>query len=413
MKIIFKILIIAIFFAGIIQAKETIEAGNEAFKRGDYSKAIEYYKLAIRNKPAFSEYVNLGHCYMQLEQWDNACSAYEKAIKLDADAVKAPLWHSLGRAFFENRKYEQAEDAFSKASLLEPANDENDIWIARCMIELEQWIQVQSILLGRLSREPDNTVTLELLAYVYNQQENHSGIISIYRELLKIEPQNISYRVTLAKMLMNQGQHKQAIDVLEFARRIDFNQDTEINHLLADLYLAENMSREAAQCYEAIIKKSDKPSADDYYRLGLAYFQIGDFISSQDTFKRMEQIYPEDFRAELYLGRIFAEMEQLNKAQAYYSSAIKKNPESLESLVALSELQIKNKLYSDAAMSLAKAIELGDKRPQVYCNYIFALMKENNTTKIKAAIKDALALYPSDEKIRLFLKQYIRDNVTE
>ncbi len=344
MKINYIFLIILICITGTVHAKDSIEAGNEAFKRGDYSKAAEYYKLAIKN---------------------------------------------------------------------EHTNDEIEIWIARCMIKLEQWIQAESILLGQLSREPNNTVNLELLAYVYNQQKNQFGLSSIYRELIKIEPQNISHRITLAKILINQGQNKQAINVLEFARRLDLSYDVEINRLLGDLYLAENMSREASQYYEKIITKKDNPSAEDYFRLGLAYFKTRDFISSLNTFKLMEQIYPEDFRANLYLGRVFSEMERFDEAIVHYSSAIKKNPESLECLEALSCLQIINKLYSNAAENLAKAIELGDNRPQSYYNYIFALIKENNQTEAKNAIKNALAEYPSDEKIILLLNQFIKTIVPD
>lgn len=344
MKTTFIILIIMVCITGTVHAKDSIEAGNEAFKKGDYSKAAEYYELAIKN---------------------------------------------------------------------EHANDKIEIWIARCMIELEQWIRAESILLGQLSREPNNTDNLELLAYVYNQQKNQFGLTSIYRELIKIEPQNISHRITLAKILMNQGQNKQAINILEFAGRLDSNNDIEINRLLGDLYLAENMSREAAQYYEKIITTKDNPSAEEYFRLGLAYFKTRDFISSLNTFKLMENKYPDDFRANLYPGRVFSELEQFDEAMAHYNSAVKKNPESLECLEALSYLQIKNKLYSNAAKNLAKAIELGDNRPQSYYNYIFALIKENNQTEIKNAIKNALAEYPSDEKIISLLNQFIKIIVSD
>ena len=386
-----------------------MEAGNEALKRGDFSNAIEYYKQAIKNEPAFSEYVNLGHCYAQLEQWGDASSAYEEAIKLKPEAINTQLYCSLGRAYFENKKYEQAKEVFAKAFSLEPANSEIELWIARCLIELKQWIESESILLGRFIREPDDTVTLELLAYVYNQHGNISGIITIYRKLVDIKPQNMAYRITLAKILKNDGQNKQAIDVLEFARKVDLDNNTEISRILGDLYLAENMPREAIRCYKAIMKNSDKYSADYYYRLGIAYFLIGDYVSSGDIFNAMRKSYPEDFRADLYLGSIFAEKKSFEQAMNCYRSAIVKNYKSIESYEALAELEIKNNLYSNAAGNLLKAIELGDNRSQVYYNYLFALVKEGDSDKIKAAFKTAFAEYPSSTSIRHLLNQYIKD----
>lgn len=408
-----KVLICWFCMAGPAGAKDNVELGNEAFGRGDYSKAVEYYRLAVDDEPTFAAYVNMGHCYMQLERWEQATSAYEQAIRINSEGVTGEILRALGRARFEGRQYNKAMDAYMAASSLEPGNGQYNIWIARCMIELEQWIQARSVLLAQLRSEPENTATLELLAYVYNQQNNWPGIIDIYRELLTIAPQRTSYRIALAKALTVQGQKQLAIDMLEFARRVDFSSSEEIDRLLADLYLAEEMPLEAAGCYARIVRILDKPSAEDYYRLGLAYFKTGDLISAEEAFSNMQQASPSDFKADLYLGHVIAEAGRLDEARAHYNSAVKKNPASVEALVALADLQIKNKSYTEAAGNLAKAIALGDNRPQVHYNYILALMNGNNEASVKAAIKTALAEHPSDEQLSRLLDRYVKQAVPE
>ncbi|HEC03928.1 MAG TPA: tetratricopeptide repeat protein [Phycisphaerales bacterium] len=402
-----------ICFSGAVSAKDNVELGNEAFGLGDYNKAIEYYRLAVDDRPTFAAYVNLGHCYMQLERWDDAASAYESAIQTKQDAVTADIWRSIGRARFEQHRYKEATNAFLKASELAPTDGKDDIWIARCMIELEQWIQAESVLLGQLRREPGDTVTLELLAYVFNQQGNWSGIIGVYRELLKIAPQRTAHRVALAKALMVQGRKQQAIDILEFARRVDVSSGEEIDRLLADLYLAEQMPQEAAGCYARLIAMLDSPSAEDFYRLGLAYFQTGDLTSAEDTFILMRQANPTDFKAELYLGHVVTEAGRLAEAQAHYAAAVEKNPTSAEALVALAGLQIKTNRHADAAENLAKAVALGDNRPQVHYNYILALMKGADGIRVGEALKAALAEHPSDEQLGRLLNRYVEQTVGE
>jgi len=400
-----------ICFSPAVSAKDNVELGNEAFGRGDYSKAIEYYRLAVDEKPTFAAYVNLGHCCMQFERWDEAASAYEAAIRIKQEAVTADIWRSLGRARFERHRYKQAIDAFLEASALAPLDSQDNIWIARCMIELEQWIQAESVLLGQLRSEPGNTVTLELLAYVFNQQGNWSGIIGVYRELLKIAPQRTAHRIALAKALMIQGQKQQAIDILEFARRVDVSSGEEIDRLLADLYLAEQMPQEAAGCYARLVTILDSPSAEDYYRLGLAYFQTEDLTSAKDAFIRMRQASPTDFKAELYLGHVATEARRLAEAQAHYSAAVERNPASVEGLVALAGLQMKSKHHADAAENLAKAIALGDNRPQVHYNYILALMNGGDEISVGEALKAALAEHPSDEQLGLLLNRHVEQAV--
>ena len=401
------ILIFWFYFAGFVSAKDSFELGNEAFGQGDYSKAVEYYRLSIEDKPTFAAYVNLGHCYMQLERWDDAASAYEEAIRTEPEAVTAEIWRSLGRARFEGQRYQRAIDAFLKASSLAPIDGQDDIWIVRCMIELEYWIQAESVLRGQLRRDPQDSATLELLAYVFNQQGNWSGIIEVYQELLKIAPQQITYRIALAKALTVQGQKQQAIDMLEFARRVDFSACEEIDRLLADLYLAEQMPQEAAGCYARLVTILDSPSSEDYYRLGLAYFQAGDFTSAEDAFIRMKQANPADFKADLYLGRVIAETGRLSEARAHFKAAVEKNPKSVEGLVALADLQMKTENHAAAAENLAKAIALGDNRPQVHYNYIIALM-HGDGPGTRPALKAALAEHPSDEQIKILLERYIK-----
>ena len=406
-----KILMCWICLAGSAWAKDNVELGNEAFGRGDYSKAVEYYKQAIEAKPTFAAYVNLGHCYMQLERWDDAASAYEEAIRTKPDDVTAEILRALGRARFESRQYNKAMDAYLKASSLETGKGRDDVWIARCMIELEEWIQAQSVLLGQLRREPRDTVTLELLAYVYNQQNDWPGIIGIYRELLDIAPERTAYRVALAKALTVQGQRQEAIDMLEFARRVDLGSDGEIDRLLADLYLAEEMPQEAAGCYARLIRTLDNPSGEDYYRLGLAYFQAGDLASAEAAFSHMRQVNPSDFKADLYLGHVVAEAGRFDEAEAHYRAALEKNPTSVECLVALADLQIKGKHPAEAAANLAQAIALGDTRPQVYYNYILALMDGKDEASVRAALKAALAEHPSDEQLNRLLDRHIKEVV--
>jgi len=413
MKTIMKILICWMCLAGPAWAKDNVELGNEAFGQGDYHQAVEYYRLAIQKTPTFAAYVNLGHCYMQLEQWDDAVSAYEEAIRIKPDEATAPIWRALGRAFYESRRYPRAIDAFVKASSLARDGGQDDIWIARCMIELEQWVQAESALLGQLRREPSNTATLELLAFVYNQQNNWPGIIGIYRQLLTIAPQRTAYRIALAKALMVQGQRPQAIDVLEFARRVDVGSGEEIDRLLADLYLAEEMPQEAAGCYARLIRMLDRPSAEDYYRLGLAYFQTGDLLSAEEAFRNMKQAVPNDFKADLYLGHVIAEARRFEEAQDHYSAAVEKNPTSVESMVALADLQIKRNQHAEAAVNLAKAIRLGDDRPQIYYNYILALMNGKDEPSIRAAFKAALAEHPTDEQLSRLLDRHIEQTVPE
>jgi tetratricopeptide (TPR) repeat protein len=400
------VLICLAVFSTSAWSKSYAQLGNAAFEEDKFREAIDHYQQALNIKPSFAVYVNLGHCYARLEQWADAAGAYQAAIELDAESVTADVWRFLGQARYNSDQFQRAMDAFFKAVSLEP-DHQGYVWIARCMIELEQWIQAQSVLLGRLGQNPHDTETLELLAFVVSQQGDWRGVIDVYRQLITAAPQRTKYRIALANALVANGQNRQAIDVLEFAWRVDRSSAEQINRLLADLYLAEDMPQEAAASYAKLIAALDEPSAEDYYRLGAAYFQSGELPSAEKAFQSMRQADPAGYKAELYLGHIAAERDSFERAQLQYQAAIGKNPTSAEGFLALANLQMKNQEYAGAAANFAEAFRLGDNRPQVHYNRIRALMRQHNNEQTEAALKTALAEHPSDEWLLRLLDRYV------
>jgi len=401
-------LILVVCLCNAARAQDHARLGSEAFGQGDWGEAVEHYTQALEAKPSFGLYVNLGHCYTRLERWAEAASAYEAAMKLDSESATGQIWRFLAQAQYNAGEFPEAMEAFFEAGLLK-ADGRDDIWIARCMIELEQWVQSRSVLLGHLRRNPTDTEALELLAYVIGQQGDWPGVIEVYRQLLIAVPGRTEYRVALANALAANGRDQQAIDTLEFARRVDRKLTERTNRLLADLYLAEAMPREAAACYARLIAISDKPSADDYYRLGITYFRTEELTSAESAFAKMLKAGSGDHRPEMYLGHIAAKRGDSEKARLHYSAAADKNPTAAEAFVALANLKMKNGQYNDAAAHFAKAIELGDNRAVVQYNHVLALIRQGDMAQTIAALKTAIAEHPSDKGLLRLLDQCVEN----
>lgn len=385
-------------------AADHARLGNAAFEDGRFQEAIGHYSQALRSKPSFALYVNLGHCHTRLEHWSDAAKAYQAAIELDSESATAQIWRLLGQAHYNGAQFSQAMRALLEAASLE-SDDQDNIWIARCMIELEQWLQARSVLLSHLQSNPADTAALDLLAYAITQQGDWPGVIHVYRQLLAVAPDRTEYRIALANALAANGDNKQAIDTLEFAWRVDRDPSERTNRLLADLYLAEEMPAEAAACYARLIVTSEKPSADDYYRLAIAYFQAGELTSAQSAFSNMQRADPADSKPDLYLGHVAAQRGDSAAARLHYGAATEKHPAGAEAFVALANLLMENEQYGDAAAQFAAAIALGDNRPLVHYNYVLALVRQGKFEQAQAALKAALAEHPSDQNLLGLLDQ--------
>lgn len=399
--------LISLCSAACVWSQDTAQLGNVAFEEGRYTDAVTHYKQALSNKPSFAVQINLGHAYMKLEQWADAAASYRAAIELDAASVTPEIWLFLGQAHYQSNQYNKALDAFRKATPSKPDRQAN-LWIARCLIELEQWLQAKLALLAHLGAYPKDVEALELLAHVSGQMDDWPGAVDTYRALLATAPDRTAYRIALANVLTILGQNREAIDALEIAWRTDSGATGKINRLLADLYLAEEMPHEAALCYARIIHHEEHPSADDYFRLGIAYFQGKEFVSAKDALHEMQRIAPSDFRADLYLGHIATEASQLEQARQHFQATLAKAPTAVEAILALAQLEMQQQHYEQAATHFAEAIRIGDERPQVHYNHVLALLRVPEATEqVETALKTALARHPSDVKLKQLLDRYV------
>ncbi len=91
--------------------------GFISFHRGDYDKAIGYYKEALDLMPNFPKALQgLGQVYMEKGEYDKAVDVFEKAVK---EAPGEPRLHlDLGKAYRNIHEYNKAYKTFKKAAAM-------------------------------------------------------------------------------------------------------------------------------------------------------------------------------------------------------------------------------------------------------------------------------------------------------
>lgn len=386
----------------IAWSKDNLRLGDAAFESGDFNKAIEHYREAIEHKESAALYTNLGHAHARLGQWEMAVEAYQSALKLQEDSPTSEVLRFLAQAQYMNNQFDRASVNFQKAYSLEPDKDDR-LWITRCFIQTNQPSRAENVVLDYLNSYPEDIEALELLSYIFQQNDKPNEAIRIHKELVKRHPAQMHLLLGLAKAQTTGKDYQGAIETLEFSLYVTDERNEEALRLLADLYINEGMYRNAAACYSRLISLAESASIEDYYRVGYAYFQTKEFSSAQEAFEKMRQIAPSDIRANLYLGRIAEQRAKADKAREYYLAAIRSSPSSLEPRLALGNLELENRFFGQAAEQIAKAIELGDRRVEIYYNYVLALMSESKYDKATVALKEAFRNYPLNEELNSLL----------
>lgn len=101
------------------QAEVYYRTGNDLLKKGNFLKAIESYKNAIRFNPTyFKAYCNIGVAYKNIGLYKEAEDVFRKALKLKP--YSAVIYNNLGNVYSNMNRLEEAKWFYKKALVIHP-----------------------------------------------------------------------------------------------------------------------------------------------------------------------------------------------------------------------------------------------------------------------------------------------------
>jgi len=112
--IVITILIATQLLAQGIRGK--VNAGNEAFKKGDYEQALTLYKDALLDDPLNEiALFNQADALYKLKKYDQAIENYQKVTGSKDLQLSARAYYNIGNALFQQNKLQQCIQAYKKS----------------------------------------------------------------------------------------------------------------------------------------------------------------------------------------------------------------------------------------------------------------------------------------------------------
>lgn len=125
-------MLLLVMVANPMQAQNSnIKKADAFYESMEYSKAIEFYKKALKKSKKNSDATaNIADCYRRTSNYSKAAYWYEKAIKLDED--NAALKYYYGEALMSNKEYDKAQWSFQEYARLEPNDSRATRYLEWC-----------------------------------------------------------------------------------------------------------------------------------------------------------------------------------------------------------------------------------------------------------------------------------------
>ena len=292
----------------------------------------------------------------------------------------------------------QAIEFYKKAYALDPKSPvigerlAEMYWKAQRVHDAE--VEAQAL----LKRNPNDAQTRRLLGHIYlrslgnpgeatGQSETVNRAVEQFREVVRLDPNDVESALWLARLYRLQNQHEKAEEVLRGILKNDAENEAGLEQL-TQLLLDQGKSSEAIALLEGVTAKSSSPTLLDL--LGDAYTQTKDLAKAEDAYRRaadlepsepshqrglgqtllaeekyqealkvyqrLSDLMPDDPDVYLRLGQIYRELHQMDKAEDALVKARQYSPGSLDVIYNEAMLYQSQGRFEDAIRVLSEAV---------------------------------------------------------
>ncbi|KAF2017084.1 TPR-like protein [Aaosphaeria arxii CBS 175.79] len=339
-----------------------------------FPQAVEYLRTILKVDPANGEvWGSLGHCYLMMDDLQQAYSAYQQALYHLSDPKEPKLWYGIGILYDRYGSLEHAEEAFSQVMRMEPNFEKaNEIYFRLGIIYKQQQKFNQSLdCFKYIVQNPPRPLTEEdiwfQIGHVYEQQKEFDAAKGAYRRVLERDPNHAKVLQQLGwlhhQQSTNYASQEQAIEYLEKSVASD-QTDAQSWYLLGRCYMSQQKYPKAYEAYQQAVYR-DGRNPTFWCSIGVLYYQINQYRDALDAYSRAIRLNPNISEVWYDLGTLYESCNnQTADALDAYQRAADLDPSNVHIKARLQLLQ--NGQTSNGVPNQASAPVPQDVHPQAY-----------------------------------------------
>ncbi|KAF2433081.1 TPR-like protein [Tothia fuscella] len=282
--------------------------------RDQFGHAIDYLRTILKIDANNGEvWGSLGHCYLMLDNLQEAYSAYQQALYHLQDPKEPKLWYGIGILYDRYGSLEHAEEAFSQVMRMSPEFEKaNEVYFRLGIIYKQQQKYGESLECFKyIVRDPPRPLTEEdiwfQIGHVHEQQKDFDSAKAAYRRVLDRDPKHAKVLQQLGWLHHQQStsfaNQEQAIEYLEKSVSSDQN-DAQSWYLLGRCYMAQQKYPKAYEAYQQAVYR-DGRNPTFWCSIGVLYYQINQYRDALDAYSRAIRLNPNISEVWYDLGTLY------------------------------------------------------------------------------------------------------------
>ena len=245
-------------------------------------------------------------------------------------------------------------------------------------------------------------------AWQHHQAGRLAKAETLYKQALKITPNNADVTHLLGVLAQQAGRPAEAIKLIKTATSIS---PANPNYLcsLSEAYRASNEHDKAIECYQQALSINPR-LVDAHNNLGVLLMQRQQNEMAEMHFRLVLTLHPEHANALHNLGELHAIQQKTNLAIDFFTRALKSQPNRPETHFQLGYLLQASCQDEQALIHYRKAIELNPDHAWAYNSIATVLRKQGAIDEAITHCRAAIELMPENPVLRRNLAAVLTEN---
>ena len=356
-----------------------------------YAQAVDAYQqviaIAEANGVADSDvpaaYYGLGLAYTGLEKFEDAITAYQRAI------ASAPDWAythaALGSAYANTHRYTEALDAYKAAVALD-TNDEmihhqlGNVYSKRGEHAAAVRHQLQAITIS-----PQFAAAHYQLGLLYAQQKQWADAINAYRTAYEKDPALVEALYNLAQAYLRSGETAAAREQMALfeerkailtplhelrgalQRTQGITERAQVLTNIGRLYLKDGHYEKAVWEYQKALGM-DPQLVAAYNGIGIAYTMLEKYSQAVTAQQKALELQPNFAKAHAGLGLAYLRQNKTELALEHYRQTVALEPQFLEAHLKIGIILLNQERYAEATDTYLTVVALKPDDAEAYHN---------------------------------------------
>ncbi len=299
--------------------------GDAYLAQNNGGLAVSSYEKASAVDPKMAKpFYKIGLVYLRSRNFDAAQESFTKAVQIDPGYTLA--YKELGELYYQKKDGSNAVKSYQKYLSLTENPETGKLQLAFFLVMAKDFAKANELFEVLSQKEDASPTTLRFYALSLFEEGKYEASREVFDRYFSMAKgaTDANDHLTYAKLLLNQNEDSLAVHQLKKSLALKDDQP-EVVRTLAEILYKTKKFPESIEAYIKLKSLSSKPTSQDVYTLGRAYYFDNQFESADSTFQKLISMQPNMTVGYLWEARTQSNLDPESEkglAQPYYTKLI-------------------------------------------------------------------------------------------